>query len=142
MKNIQSNINDVVALVSIKTMTHVSTISRSKSLQDMQYGILHNTNVSFGFKPFTALNQRISYSLYYAKNCQKDGVFLQICGWMELGDLWSGAINDSLYQTKTDIFPNKCKFIKNDRVNDDEIPFTNIVDKGYHINLAAWRTGK
>ena len=47
-----------------------------------------NTDVSVGFMPLAALNQCISYLLYYAENCGKGGVFyrcvdewkLEICG--------------------------------------------------------------
>ena len=110
--------------------------------EDQRVVMWDDTNLSFRHKPSTALNQRISYSSYYAENCAKGGVFLQMCGWMGVEDLWTGAISDTLYQTKTGIFQKQCDFVKHDRVNDKEIPFTNIVDKGYRITLAARRAGK
>ena len=61
---------------------------------------------------------------------------------MEVEDLWSGAIIDLLYQSKTGIFQNQCDFVKHDKVNNKEIPFTNIVNKRYFIALVARRVRK
>ena len=63
-----------------------------------------DTNVSFTYQPSTALNQRITYLSYYAKNCAKGGVFLMLCGWLGVMNLWSGATSDSHYQRKRDFF--------------------------------------
>ena len=38
-----------------------------------------NTNVNFGFQPGGTDEQCLTYSIYYAGNCAKGGVFLQLC---------------------------------------------------------------
>lgn len=101
-----------------------------------------NTNISFRFKPSTALNQRITYSQYYADNVAKGGVFLQECGWMGVANLWNGAISDSMYQKVTKIWEQQKKFSENDVIDKSVIPFTTILDKGYCCTLYAWSNGK
>ena len=101
-----------------------------------------NTNVSFLFQPTTALNQRITYSAYYAGNCAKGGVFIQLCGWMGVSHLWCGATSDSKYMEVTGMFDQQDKFSSHDLVGGKKIPFTNIFDKGYRVMLAAWQAGK
>ena len=41
-----------------------------------------DTNVNLSYKPGGADEQRLTYSAYYAANCAKGGVFLQLCGWL------------------------------------------------------------
>lgn len=101
-----------------------------------------DTNVNFAFKPSGAEAQKNSFSAYYGGNCAKGGVFLQLCGWMGVEHLWAGRTSDSHYQEKTNIFGKQHLFALNDRINGKHIPFTNILDKGYRVNLAAWRAGK
>ena len=69
-------------------------------------------------------------------------MFLQLCGWLGTEALWSGGISDSLYQMKTNIFKKQNEFSKNDLVNGEKIPFTNIFDKGYRLTLLACQEGK
>ena len=101
-----------------------------------------DTNISFAYQPSTALNQRITYSSYYSENCAKGGVFLQLCGWLGVMNLWSGATSDSHYQRETEIFQRQEEYSKWDLVNNDITAFTTILDKGYQVTLAAWQAGK
>ena len=102
-----------------------------------------DTNVNFDFKPSGAYEQRVTYSSYYASNCAKGGVFLQLGGWMGVEELWVGATSDTHYQQETGIFQNQELFAKEfDLVDGKVLPFCNIVDKGYRINLPAWRAGR
>ena len=55
-------------------------------------------------------------------NCAKGGVFLQLCGWMGVGELWYGAISDSTYIEKAKILERQRDFAQNDLVGDKHIP--------------------
>ena len=103
-----------------------------------------DTNIPFSFQPSSALNQRTTYSSYYGMNCAKGGVFLQLCGWLGVEELWCGATSDSFYMEHTCILSDQEKFAKDDKVGDDDswYPFNNILDKGYRIIKALWRAGK
>ena len=63
-----------------------------------------DTNVDLAYKPASAEEQRLTYNPYYACNCAKGGVFLQLCGWIGVENLWVGATSDSYYQQETRIF--------------------------------------
>ena len=103
-----------------------------------------DTNIPFSFKPGSALNQWTTYSSYYGMNCAKGGVSLQLCGWIGVEELWCGATSDSHYQENTSISAQQQVFAENDKVGNEEecIPFTIILDKGYRIIRAAWRAGR
>ena len=66
-----------------------------------------DTNVNFDFKPSGAYEQRVTYSSYYAGNCAKGGVFVQLGGWLGVEELWVGATSDTHYQEETAIFKTK-----------------------------------
>jgi len=54
------------------------------------------TNIeSFSFSE--ADLQQLTYSKYYNQNCFKGGVFVQLLGWIGVGQLWTGAVSDSNY---------------------------------------------
>ena len=97
-----------------------------------------DTNVNFTFQPSGVEAQKNSFSSYCGGNCAKGGVFLQLCGWIGVQNLWAGRTSDLHYQEKTDIFHKQHDFALKDQVNGKYIPFTNILDKGYRVNLAAW----
>jgi len=92
-------------------------------------------------KPGDADLQRRTYSKYYGHNCFKGSVGLQLCGWIITYDLWLGAVSDTMYQEKCGVLKLQEDFARYDKVDDKEIPFLNIFDKGYRIRLAAWRNG-
>ena len=96
-----------------------------------------DTNVNLLYQPSTADDQRLTYSQYYAANCAKGGVFLQLCGWTGVEHLWVGATSDTHYQEQK-----QRDFAAEDLVNGKLIPLTNMVDKGYQINLPAWQAGR
>ena len=57
--------------------------------------------------------------------------------------MWVGATSDSHYQEHTNIFGKQDEFAKNDVLDGGNIlPFTNIFDKGYRVNLPAWSAGR
>ena len=101
-----------------------------------------DTNVNLAYQPSGADEQRLTYSMYYAANCSKGGVFLQLCGWLGVEHLWVGATSDTHYQEHTHIFERQEQFAQNDLVEGEIIPFTAVLDKGYRVNLPAWRAGK
>ena len=102
-----------------------------------------DTNVPFNYKPRKANNQQLAYSSYYSMNCAKGGVYLQLCGWLGVADLWVGATSDSHYQEHSGIFERQEAFAAADLVNDVILPFSIIFDKGYCCVLAAhWAGGQ
>ena len=101
-----------------------------------------DTNVNFAYMPSGADEQRLTYSVYYSGNCAKGGVFLQLCGWLGVEDLWVGATSDSHYQDKTNIFKKQESFANDDLVEGIVKAFWNMLDKGYRVNVPAWRAGK
>ena len=95
-----------------------------------------NTNME---KPANPDLQRLTHSRYYGGNVGKGGVFLQLCGWGGVGELWTGAVLDTDYMNRSGILKQQEEFVDNSLRPD--IPFTNILDKGYCLALAALRAG-
>ena len=57
-----------------------------------QLPIFHdNTGLLFP-TPSDSYMQRLTYSSYYAGNVGKGGVFIQLCGWLGIFELYPGAI--------------------------------------------------
>jgi DDE superfamily endonuclease len=100
-----------------------------------------NTNVPITFKPSTADAQRNTYSMYYAGNVAKGGVFIQPCGWMGTHELWVGAVTDSDYMERSGVLELQIKYVTEYDKDYKHIPFTMILDKGYRINTVAWKSG-
>ena len=100
------------------------------------------TNIPMTYQPSTALNQRITYNQYYGANVAKGGVFIQPCGWLGSESLWTGAISDTKYHEVNGILSKQNEFAKQDLVDGEILPFTSILDRGYRVNLQAWREGK
>ena len=65
-----------------------------------------------------------------------------MCGWLGVENLWVGATSDSHYQEHSGIFKDQEQFAISDRVDGEVLPFMNIFDKGYHVNLMAWQHGR
>ena len=106
-----------------------------------------NTNKNIA-KPSCADFQRSTWSTYYASNCLKFGVGLQLAGWMLVWFSWTGAVSDTQYNGEGDkndekkqILKVQWDFTRNDLVDGTEIPFTNTTDKGYRLTSAAWQYG-
>jgi hypothetical protein len=99
-----------------------------------------NTNVDMRYKPTDASLNRRTYSSYYGGNVAKGGVFLQLCGWLGAFALWVGAVSDTKYLSESGILEMQQDFVKTDLTSN--LPFTNIVDKGYRCVIAAWRKGQ
>ena len=99
-----------------------------------------NTNITIP-APSDADTNRETYSAYYDENCAKGGVLAQFCGWIGTLELWAGAISDTDYLTTAGILKLQDEFSKKDN-SLRNLPFLNIMDKGYRILLAAWRAGK
>ena len=85
-----------------------------------------DTNIPFCFKPSSAKNQRLTYSSYYSMNCAKGGVFLQLCGWMGVAELWCGGISDTIYIEKEKILERQNDFANKDRVGNAIVPTSRI----------------
>ena len=93
-------------------------------------------------KPSDALLQHLTFSSYYGGNIAKGGVMIQLSGWIGARDLWTGAVLDTDFLKQTNILDRQNDFLQHDFVNGELVPFTNILDKGYRVVLAAWRKGK
>ena len=98
-----------------------------------------NTNIKL-HKPSNSEAQRNTFSTYYNDNVGKGSVFIQLCGWMGTYELWCGGVSDSDYMIRSGVLEQQKLFVLNDRTNNN-IPFLNILDRGYRIISAAWRTG-
>ena len=89
---------------------------------------------------------RITYSKYYNQNCFKGEVGLQLCGWILVAPLWTGAVSDTDYNKRAGYLRDQEEFAKIDLVDIDGtltvVVFTNIYDKGYRAKMVAWRAGK
>lgn len=112
----------------------------NKHYKDRRVVMWDNTNVKM-YKPSSAEAQRNTFSTYYANNVGKGAVFVQLCGWMGTFELWMGAVSDSDYMIRSGILQLQQQYVP---LYDEEyinIPFVNILDKGYRIVSAAWRTG-
>lgn len=84
-------------------------------------------------------NQRDTYSKYYAGNCFKGGIFIQLSGWLGVHYLWGGHVSDSDYNDRAGYLEEQAEFQNNDKINGEVLPFTNIYDKGYRARAACWR---
>ena len=89
---------------------------------------------------------RNTYSHYYNQNCFKGGVAAQLCGWITVADLWTGAVSDIQYNKDAGYLEDQDKFAHGDMIdingNPTFIPYTNIYDKGYRAKMVAWRAGE
>jgi hypothetical protein len=101
-----------------------------------------NTNVPLTYKPSASDAQRNTYSMYYAGNVAKGGVFIQPCGWMGTHTLWVGAVSDSEYMERSGVLEIQVAYAKEYDTDYRNVPFTNILDKGYRITTIAWKKGK
>jgi hypothetical protein len=100
-----------LALVCRASWPTYASFEEDKALRDPKWNSKYegkrivmwdDTNVPFNFKPRGAANQRITYSPYYGMNCAKGGVFLQLCAWMGIEELWVAASSDSYYMENAD----------------------------------------
>ena len=96
-----------------------------------------DTNFNLQFKPSSADTQRTTYSAYYGGNICKGGVFLHLCGWIDVEHLQAGDISDSHYQEHSGIFKEQELFAICDLVDVKVLHFLSIFDKGYHVDLMA-----
>lgn len=90
--------------------------------------------------PLGALvEQRDTYSKYYAGNCFKGGIFIQLCGWMGNYDLWGGNVSDTKYNNDAGYLQDQAVFQRHDLVDGAVVPWTNVFDKGYRARAACLR---
>ena len=57
-------------------------------------------------------------------------------------ELFTGCVSDTKYQEDSGIFQMQREFAEVDEVDGENLPFTNVFDKGYRNRLAAWQHGK
>lgn len=101
-----------------------------------------NTNVDFLGKPSDPDLQRLTYLLYYGGNIAKGGIFLQLCGWLGGWELWHGVVSDSDYMERSGVLEFQQQFQNANMLGlAATLAFFIILDKGYHIVLAAWQNG-
>lgn len=86
--------------------------------------------------------QRNTWSKYYAGNCFKGAIGVQLAGWIVLWALWSGNVSDTDYNKRAGYLEAQSLFQNDDKVDDQVLPFTNIYDKGYRARAACWRHDK
>lgn len=99
------------------------------------------TCIRLMYKPSTPDNQRLTWAKYYAGNVAKASVFVQLGGWMGGDHCGMGSISDSNHVLKNKILETQEKFQNEDRVGEHILPFTIFLDRGYHLNLQAYRCG-
>lgn len=99
-----------------------------------------NTNVRMP-KPSQAEAQRLTFSSYYGANVGKGSVFIQPCGWMGTGEIWTGGVSDSDYMIRSNILKYQEHYLPIFDSRDESIPWTNICDKGYRISTYAFTCG-
>ena len=84
---------------------------RNKALRDNRWNLRYagrrivfwdGTDVRMP-KPSNPDLQRLTYSRYYGGNVAKGSVFLQLCRWGGVGELWTGAVSDTEYMTRSGI---------------------------------------
>ncbi|KAL9186550.1 hypothetical protein ACHAXT_005788 [Thalassiosira profunda] len=98
------------------------------------------TNIpAFGFSD--ADFNRMTYSKYYNQNCFKGGVGNQLCGWIVVAPLWTGAVSDTMYNERAGYLQEQMEFQAVDLVNGHVVPWTNVYDKGYRAKMVAFRMG-
>ena len=93
-------------------------------------------------KPSDAHNQRLTFSKYYGANIAKGDEFVPLCRWMGVEELWCGAVSDSDYFVRLDILQRQQNYAQQHDPTTANIPFQNMLDKGYRVNASAWRHGK
>lgn len=94
-----------------------------------------DTNINLPTPNDGSLNRR-SYSNYYGGSVDKrGGVLSQLCGWVGVWYLWTGAVSESAYLSKSGILVKQRMLHQRMRVA------TNTV-KGYHCYIAAWKNGR
>ena len=76
-------------------------------------------------------------------------MFVQLLGWIGVGQLWTGAVSDSDYNRREGYLEHQRLFANDDKVELEKgsgdfnvLPFTNIYDKGYRAKMVAWRCGQ
>ena len=89
-------------------------------------------------KPTDYLLQRLTCFSCYAGNVAKGGIYLQLCGWLGVHELYPTAMSDSDYLNKTDILDQQQWF----QESDGGVKFLNKLDHGYHSTKAAWASGQ
>jgi hypothetical protein len=107
--------------------------SWNEKYSDQRILFWDNTGIEL-HKASDALLQRITFSAYYAGNVAKGGIFVQLCGWLGVHELFPGAMSDSDYLAKTGILEMQQKF----QEADGGLPFVNVLDRGYRVTRAAW----
>jgi DDE superfamily endonuclease len=100
-----------------------------------------NTDVTM-YKPSQAEAQRLTYSQYYSGNVGKGSVFIQPCGWMGTGEIWTGGVSDSDYMVRSKILEYQQHYLPIFDPENQEKKWNIIVDKGYRITTAAWQCGE
>jgi hypothetical protein len=71
---------------------------------------------------------------------------MQLMGWQGVGDLWTGRVTDTDYTKCEGFLQAQHAFQERDKVTIDGeervLPFLNIFDKGFRVNMAAWAEGQ
>ena len=93
-------------------------------------------------KPLDPEAQRNTYSAYYAGNVGKGAIFIQLCGWMGTHEIWMGAVSDSDYFVRSGILKQQQDYLPVYDACNAHVKWVNIVDKGYRVRSAAWRSGQ
>ena len=78
-----------------------------------------NTNITID-KPGDASMQRSTWNSYYNANCAKGGVYLQLCGWMGVDNLWVESVSDTDYMLKSNIFKRQDSYASDDIENNQQ----------------------
>ena len=88
------------------------------------------------------LQRNHTYSKYYAGNCFKGGIGIQLCSWGLTWSLWGGHESDSAYHESAGCLKAQQKDLIHSQNSLEAVSFTNVLDKGYCSRAANWRHGE
>ena len=132
---------------SLEEQFHLSDPSWRENYGDKRLIMWDDTNIPAASPSDPEINKHF-YSQYYGGCVAKAGVGLQTTGWQCGTDPHAGNICDSDYMIKGKLSPDSDlsileemeKFVEKCPVHSN-VPFSNIMDKGYRIVLEAHRCG-
>jgi DDE superfamily endonuclease len=113
----------------------------SETYGDRRIIMWDNTDIEM-YKPSQAEAQRLTYSQYYASNVGKGSVFIQPCGWMGTGEIWTGGVSDTDYMQRSNILQYQQNYLPVFDSQKENYKWNIITDKGYRITTAAWQCGE
>lgn len=83
-----------------------------------------------------------NFSEYYGESYWKGYFGIDLCGELVVALVWSDGMSNSDYNNNIGYVQEKIKFYEKDRIDENIIPFTTGLDKGYRVKMVPWKNGK